>query len=101
MPDSTPVSDVMSTDVVTLRPEQTVQEAADVLAGRSIGAAPVVDGDGKLVGLLRDEDLIVSEARLHVPDRHHVPRRRPRVAVRRCTSSSTSSRRPPVPPSPT
>jgi CBS domain-containing protein len=67
MPDSTPVSEVMSTDVVTLRPEQTVQEAADVLAGRSIGAAPVVDGDGKLVGLLRDEDLIVSEARLHVP----------------------------------
>ena len=28
---------------------------------------PVVDETGKLVGLLRDEDLIVSEARLHVP----------------------------------
>src|SRR5215216_2060650 len=67
MPDSTPVSSVMSTDVVTLRPDQTVQEAADVLAGRAIGAAPVVDGSGTLVGLLRDEDLIVSEARLHVP----------------------------------
>lgn len=67
MPDSTTVSSVMSTGVVTLRPDQTVEEAADVLAGRSIGAAPVVDADGKLVGLLRDEDLIVSEARLHVP----------------------------------
>lgn len=67
MPDSTSVSSVMSTGVVTLRTDQTVEEAADVLAGRSIGAAPVVDGDGKLVGLLRDEDLIVSEARLHVP----------------------------------
>ena len=41
-------------------------EAADVLAEHRIGAAPVVDG-GKLVGLLRDEDLIVSEAKLHVP----------------------------------
>lgn len=67
MPDSTTVSSVMSTDVVTLRPDQTVEAAADVLADKSIGAAPVVDADGKLVGLLRDEDLIVSEARLHVP----------------------------------
>src|SRR5437762_13804966 len=67
MPDATPVRDVMTRDVVTLRPDQPVAEAADVLAGKQIGAAPVVDGDGRLVGLLRDEDLIVSEARLHVP----------------------------------
>ena len=57
----------MTRDVVTLRPDQPVAEAADVLAGKQIGAAPVVDAAGKLVGLLRDEDLIVSEARLHVP----------------------------------
>jgi CBS domain-containing protein len=61
------VRDVMSTKVVTLRPDQTVPEAADVLAADKIGAAPVVDTHGKLVGLLLDEDLIVSEARLHVP----------------------------------
>ena len=67
MPDATPVREVMTRDVVTLRPDQPVQDAADVLAGKQIGAAPVVDADGKLVGLLRDEDLIVSEARLHVP----------------------------------
>ncbi len=67
MPDTTPVREVMTGDVVTLRPDQTVQEAADVLAGKEIGAAPVVDDAGKIVGLLRDEDLIVSEARLHVP----------------------------------
>jgi CBS domain-containing protein len=67
MPDTTPVREVMTGDVVTLRPDQTVEEAADVLAGKAIGAAPVVDPEGKLVGLLRDEDLIVSEARLHVP----------------------------------
>jgi CBS domain-containing protein len=67
MPDATPVREVMTRDVVTLRSDQPVAEAADVLAGKQIGAAPVVDADGKLVGLLRDEDLIVSEARLHVP----------------------------------
>jgi CBS domain-containing protein len=67
MPATTPVQAVMSSSVVTLRPDQSVEEAADVLAGKKIGAAPVVDADGKLVGLLRDEDLIVSEANLHVP----------------------------------
>jgi CBS domain-containing protein len=67
MPTETPVKDVMSTQVITLRPEQTFEEAADILADNAIGAAPVVDGDGKVVGLLRDEDLIVSEGNLHVP----------------------------------
>jgi CBS domain-containing protein len=67
MPSSTPVREVMSTRVVTLRPEQTVEEAADVLAVDKIGAAPVVDAQGTLVGLLRDEDLILSEANVHVP----------------------------------
>jgi CBS domain-containing protein len=57
----------MTTDVVTLRPDQTFEQAADTLADRSIGAAPVVDADGKVIGLLRDEDLIVSEANLHAP----------------------------------
>lgn len=67
MPSSTPISSVMTTDVVTLRADQTIAEAADVLAERGIGAAPVVDADGVVVGLLRDEDLLATEARLHVP----------------------------------
>jgi CBS domain-containing protein len=61
------VSDLMTTDVKTMRPDQTVEEAADVLAQRRIGAVPVVDDAGKVIGLLRDEDLIISEARLHMP----------------------------------
>lgn len=67
MPSTTPVRDVMTGKVVTLRPDQTFEEAADVLADNKIGAAPVVDADGKLVGMLRDEDLIISEANLHAP----------------------------------
>lgn len=67
MPTNTPIRDVMTEKVVTLRPDQSFQEAADLLADRGIGAAPVVDADGKVVGMLRDEDLIVSEANLHAP----------------------------------
>ena len=67
MPSSTPLQSIMSTDVAVLRPHQTLAEAADLLADRGIGAAPVVDETGTVVGLLRDEDLLATEARLHVP----------------------------------
>jgi len=67
MPTTTPIRDVMTTKVVSLRPDQPFEEAADILAQRSIGAAPVVDADDHVVGLLRDEDLIVSESNLHAP----------------------------------
>jgi CBS domain-containing protein len=67
MPGSTLVRDVMSTPVVTLRPDDTVEHAADVLAAKNVGSLPVVDDDGKLLGVLRDDDLIASEARVHVP----------------------------------
>jgi CBS-domain-containing membrane protein len=67
MPADTPVRDVMTSDVSTLRAETSIADAADVLAARGVGAMPVVDETGKLVGLLRDEDLIATEARVHVP----------------------------------
>lgn len=67
MPSSTPLQSIMSPDVTVLRPDQTLAEAADLLADRGIGAAPVVDDTGVVVGLLRDEDLLATEARLHVP----------------------------------
>ena len=67
MPSSTPVTDVMTKDVITLAPDSSLAEAADLLAEKGFGAAPVVDADGKIVGLLRDEDLLISEARLHLP----------------------------------
>src|SRR5204862_541673 len=57
----------MTTDVLTFHPEDKVQSAAEAMAQRSIGGAPVIDGDGKVVGMLRDDDLIVSDVRLHAP----------------------------------
>jgi CBS domain-containing protein len=57
----------MSTEVATLGPADKVEYAADVLADKGVGALPVVDDDGVLLGLLRDQDLIASEARVHVP----------------------------------
>ena len=67
MPAETRVRDVMTAKVATLRAEQPIAEAADALAAGRFGAMPVVDDTNTLVGLLTDEDLIVSDARVHVP----------------------------------
>lgn len=64
---NTLVSQVMTTDVVTFKPSDTVEVAARTLAQGKIGGAPVVDDSGALVGLLEDDDLIVQDARIHVP----------------------------------
>ena len=67
MPRNRLVREVMTTDVLTFRPSDTVEAAAHALAERRLGGAPVVDDDGVVVGLLEDDDLIVQDSRLHLP----------------------------------
>jgi CBS domain-containing protein len=67
MPADTLVRDVMSPNPVTVGPGASVNDAADILADKDVDALPVVDDNGVLVGMLRDDDLIASEARVHVP----------------------------------
>jgi CBS domain-containing protein len=67
MPGDTLVRDVMTKSVTTVRADATVESAADLMAEHDVGSLPVVDDAGHLVGLLRDENLIASEARVHVP----------------------------------
>ena len=67
MAGTTLVRDVMTTPVSTLAPDVKVEAAADVLAAKNVGSLPVVDADNRLLGILRDDDLIASEARVHVP----------------------------------
>ena len=67
MPRETPVREVMTTSVLSFKPDDKVQGAAEAMAERSIGGAPVVDDGNRVVGMLRDDDLIVSDVRLHMP----------------------------------
>lgn len=62
-----PVSKVMTTDVLTFGPEENVGDAMRTLVDRGIDGAPVVDADGAVVGMLSTGDLIVQESRLHFP----------------------------------
>ncbi len=67
MPRNTLVRQVMTTDVLTFHRADTVETAARALSDRRLGGAPVVDDDGRLLGLLEDDDLIVQDSRLHFP----------------------------------
>jgi CBS domain-containing protein len=50
--------DVMISPVVTIRPEATVREAADLMAAKGFGSLPVVDDKGAVVGVISHDDLI-------------------------------------------
>jgi CBS domain-containing protein len=50
--------EIMSRDVVTLRRDATVQEAARLMAEKDVGFMPVVDG-GKAIGVLTDRDIVI------------------------------------------
>jgi len=56
------VRDVMTTPVITVRPQATCAEIIDVLLAHDISGVPVVDGDDHLVGIVTEADLISHEA---------------------------------------
>ena len=61
------VADIMATRLVTFAPDTNIHEAIHTLVDKRISGAPVVDGDGVLVGVLSKKDClkIVFSARYH------------------------------------
>lgn len=53
--------DVMTSSVVSVSPETTVHELARLLVQHRISAAPVVDQDGQVVGMISEGDLLHRE----------------------------------------
>ncbi len=56
MPQRITVREFMSTDIVTLDPDMDVLKAVHVLLQHRISGAPVLDSEGKLVGMLTERD---------------------------------------------
>ena len=65
--------DIMSSPVVTVTPDMTVKYAANLLSAHGFTALPVLDDDGRLVGVVTEADLVRDrfprDARYH-PARH-------------------------------
>ena len=62
-PDETKIAEIMSSEVVTVAPDSTVEQAVDLMVKHKIKKLPVVDGD-KLMGIITASDIIVVEPKL-------------------------------------
>ncbi len=62
--------DIMTRKVATIHPDASVQEAAQLLDQKRISGAPVVDADGKIIGIITEADIIskVNREGLRVAD---------------------------------
>lgn len=65
-------AEIMDADVPTVTPEEDARDAIDLLAKTDMGAIPVIDEDRRVVGIVSESDLILSdeESDLHLP--HYV-----------------------------
>ncbi|HSH29941.1 MAG TPA: CBS domain-containing protein [Thiohalobacter sp.] len=61
------IDTLMSRPVITVHPETPLAEAAHEMVTRRISGLPVVDADGKLVGIITEADLLRA---LGVPSHH-------------------------------
>lgn len=55
------VREVMTQDVVTIGPEASLKDVAEILAERRISGLPVVDEERKVVGVVSEADILVKE----------------------------------------
>lgn len=62
-PEEVKVRDVMTKDIITVNPGDTLEEAAEVMVNHKIKKLPVID-KGRLVGIVTATDLIAYENRL-------------------------------------
>ena len=53
------VKDVMTADVVSVQPDDTVAAASRLMASRNLGVLAVCGKDGKLKGMLTDRDIVL------------------------------------------
>jgi CBS domain-containing protein len=60
--DAMKVAELMQRDVKSIRSEASIAEAILTLADAHISGVPVVDGTGRMVGVLSSSDLLAAEA---------------------------------------
>jgi CBS domain-containing protein len=57
----------MTTGVVTVKKDDTVMEVARMLVEHKVSGLPVVDEEGRIVGMVSEGDLIYQDKKLHTP----------------------------------
>jgi len=65
-PNSTVLEDVMTPNPVTVRPDDAIQNALDYMSQHQIRRIPVVDGKGRVVGIIAQADIA---NRMDIPEK--------------------------------
>jgi CBS domain-containing protein len=65
-PHSSRIEEIMSRNLVTCRPDEDVQHAMDRMAQHQVRRIPVVDGKGKVMGIISQADIAT---RMDLPER--------------------------------
>jgi len=61
------VADVMTKDPLVVRPDTSLKEAIHLLVEHRISGLPVVDAEGKLIGVISEADLMWQETGVEPP----------------------------------
>jgi CBS domain-containing protein len=68
------VKEIMTPDLITISQDSTIGQAAQVMLDYKISGLPVVDSDGKLVGIITESDIfriVVQEWKQQPEGLHH------------------------------
>jgi len=59
--------DIMTTEVISVYPDTTIADAAKLLLEKHLNGLPVIDHEGRLVGIICQSDLIFQQKKIPVP----------------------------------
>ena len=59
-----PVTEIMSDEVLSVRPATRAYEAAALMLDRKIGSLPIVDDDARIIGIVTETDFLRVACRL-------------------------------------
>ena len=54
----TPIRELMSTNLISIKPYNTIRDATGLMHGNNIRRLPVINNDGKMVGIITDKDIL-------------------------------------------
>ena len=57
-----PVKEIMTRDLITLSSKSSIGETIETMLANQLGAIPLVDGDGKIAGIVTERDIALSLA---------------------------------------
>ena len=57
-PTQTPLRELMSTNVISIKPDSSIHDAIAIMHGNNIRRLPVINDDGKMVGIITDKHIL-------------------------------------------